>query len=97
MVELRKLIQGFDPQDATNYVLTFFTLKIISVTSGDLNYLPKWWGMVPWLSLFQILRKPDSWKNLIRPVRVGLAPVSVIVTWTAAFHQIFFSGIFSLK
>ena len=35
-----------------------------------------------------------NFKKFIRPVRVGLAPVSVILTSFAAYHQICLSGFF---
>ena len=39
----------------------------------------------------------QNFKKLIRPIRVGLAPVSVILTSFAAYHQICLSGIFCSK
>ena len=60
--ESRLLIKKFEPQDATNFVLTYFTMAVlqkISLNKENLNFL---WLIVPILSLFQILRKPDSFK-----------------------------------
>ena len=60
--ESKLLIKKFEPQDATNFVLTYFTmavLKKISLHKENLHFL---WLTVPILSLFQILRKPDSFK-----------------------------------
>ena len=94
--ELRILIQKFEPQDATNFVLTYFTMAVLQSISlmENLCFL---WQTVPILSLFQIIRKPNSFKKFIRPIRVGLAPVSVILTWIASYYQIYDSGIFCAK
>ncbi len=91
----KKFFTSLDSQDATNFVLTLFTLLILK--SGkplEVSWLWKWIG---YLAMFQIVRKPDSFKKLICPLRVGLAPVSVILTWAASWRQIWISGFFSLQ
>ena len=94
--ELKILVQKIEPQDATNFVLTYFTMAVLQSISPMEN-LQSLWQTVPALSLFQIIRKPDSFKKFIRPIRVGLAPVSVILTWVGAYYEISASGIFCAK
>ena len=96
LTELKILVQKIEPQDATNFVLTYFTMAVLQAISPieNLRFL---WQTVPALSLFQIIRKPNSFKKFIRPIRVSLAPVSVILTWIASYYQIYDSGIFCTK
>ena len=84
-----KILRNVDAQDATNFIMVYFTLLVLN----NLEYprdLPLVWSCIPKLSLFQIIRKPDSLKKWIRPIRVALAPVSFILTIFASISQIYF-------
>ena len=84
-----KILRNADAQDATNFIMVYFTLLVLHSLEfpGD---LPLIWSNIPILSLFQIIRKPDSLKKLMRQIRVALAPVSFILTMFATIYQIYF-------
>ena len=84
-----KILRNADAQDATNFIMVYFTLLVLHSLEfpGD---LPLIWSNIPILSLFQIIRKPDSLKKLMRQIRVALAPVSFILTMFASISQIHF-------
>lgn len=88
---VQNLLRSLDQQDAINFIMTFFTMMVLQSDKIHSNVI---WATIPWLSLFQIIRKPDSFKRIIRPIRVGLAPISVILTIFAAFIQVEESGFF---
>ena len=97
--DLKILFNSLDAQDATNFVLAYFTFAMLnksthSLSSSQLS-LKDYWMPIPYLSLFQILRKPDSFKKAIRPIRVGLAPISIVLTCNASIHQITTNGVIS--
>ena len=84
-----KILRNADAQDATNFIMVYFTLLVLHSLEfpGD---LPLIWSNIPILSLFQIIRKPDSLKKWMRQIRVALAPVSFILTMFASISQIHF-------
>ena len=85
----RSLIRTADSQDATNFVLIYFTILVLN----NLEYpkdLPFIWSHIPKLSLFQIVRKPDFLKKWLRPYRVAMAPVSFTLTIFAGLMQLYF-------
>ena len=85
----RNLFRTADSQDATNFVLIYFTILVLN----SLEYpkdLPLIWSSIPTLSLFQIVRKPDFLKKWIRPLRVAMAPVSFVLTMVCALVQFYF-------
>ena len=88
--EAKVLLDTFDPQDAINFVLAYSTFMAL----GTLDLKDNWLA-IPSLSIFQLVRKPDSLKRILRPIRVGMAPVSVILTWNASYHQILTTGVLS--
>ena len=97
--EVKMLFNSLDAQDATNFVLAYFTFAMLnksthSPLSTQLS-MKDYWMPIPYLSLFQILRKPDSFKKAIRPIRVGLAPISIVLTCNASIHQITTNGVIS--
>ena len=98
--DLKMLFNSLDAQDATNFVLAYFTFAMLnksthSLLSSQLS-MKDYWMPIPYLSLFQILRKPDSFKKAIRPIRVGLAPISIVLTCNASIHQITANGVISV-
>ena len=97
--DLRTLFNSLDAQDATNFVLAYFTFAMLNKSShsplSPQLSMNDYWMPIPYLSLFQILRKPDSFKKAVRPIRVGLAPVSIVLTCNASIHQITANGVIS--
>ena len=86
---IRLMIRNGDSQDATNFVLVYFTLLVLSSLEFPQD-LPKVWSAIPYLALFQIIRKPDSLKKCVRKLRVALAPVSFILTMFASVSQLYY-------
>ena len=94
--ELKTIINSFDSQDATNLVLAYFTFAMLNKSNhSDFSHCKEYWLPIPYLSIFQILRKPDSFKKFIRPIRIGLAPISIVLTCNATIHQITANGLTS--
>lgn len=91
--QIEVLAENFDPQDLTNFVLAYFAIQILQYLESQ-----EIWTLICYLSLFQIIRKPDFLKNFIRPLRVGLAPVSVILTFSGFYKQVMnCSGFISIQ
>jgi len=83
--DLVKKIHSYDCQDVFNNVVMYCCLLWLEVALANGTHL---WPVILFLSPAQLIRRPHSLKDVLRPIRVSLGPVSIITSMAAASSQL---------
>jgi hypothetical protein len=91
----------YDFQDLVNFCLSMACFVLCYESAAKFNivlteedalaassHLLRTWRAIPTLAFFQVTRNPVSLRNILRPIRVGLGPSTLISTLTAGYLQL---------